>query len=174
MDNKEIKYRVVISRYDIYNLYEHKAIEGFVFDTLDEAHNEAEKKIKEIFDNRFTRSVHPSYNIDPLRCKLNLVQTNPNLYIIQYDSKLQYIPLVRATVHRVDCNFSCRANIITYRGMLISKYLDKWYVSSSLDYQIIGIINDVLSINEICAEADKIWEGITINHKESEVILPDN
>lgn len=170
----EVKFRVVLSRYDIYNLPECKAIEGFILDTIDEARNEAEKKIKEIFNNRFIRSAHPGYRIDPLCCELDLEQTTR--YIIWYDNKLccQRIPLVNVTVQRVDYNFSCRANIIDYRGMQICKYLDKWYVSSKLDHQIIGIIDDPLSINEACAEADKIWEGITIDHKEPEVDLPDN
>ena len=169
---KYTKFRVIIGKYDANNLPNTIAVNGKIYNNQDEAKINAIAMIKDLFDRRFTTNICPGMGYDPLKYELDTKYPAPIIYYNPSYGIEDRIPVFNATWHHVICDFTDTANTIDYRAMHITKYLDKWYVQSKFNYQIIGIIDDKTSVNEICAEADMIWE----NHKDDTiaVTLSDN
>lgn len=166
------KFRVVIGKYDVDDLPNTIAVNGKVYNNQDDAKINAIAMIKDLFDRRFTTNICPGMGYDPLKYELDTKGPAPIIYYNPSYGTEDRIPVFNVTWHHVICDFTSTVNRIDYRAMRITKYLDKWYVQSKFGYQIIGIIDDMGSINDICAEADKIWES----HKDDSttVTLTDN
>ena len=175
---KIVKYRTILSKYDPDNLPNTFAINGIVCNDKEEAKFLSLVMIKDLFDRRYTSNICPCLGYNPRFYELDT--KDPNMCpIIRYNHPGKYpndlgIPVFNATWAVVECTFTDTTNVIEYRAMRINKYHDKWYVSSKFNNQIIGIIDDKTSLNDICAEADKIWEEVKIGYKEPRVVLTDN
>lgn len=173
-----IKYRAILNKYDSSNLPNTSVICGIICNDKDEVKFQSFVMIKDLFDSRYTNNICPGQGYDPRFYELDT--KDPNMCpIIRYNHPAKHpndlgIPVFNATWAVVKCTFTDSTNVIEYRAMRINKYRDKWYVSSTFNNQIIGIIDDKTSLNDICAEADKIWENVKIDHKEPRVTLSDN
>ena len=166
------KFRVIIGKYNSEDLPNSTAINGKIYNSLDDARINAIAMIKDLFDSRFATNICPDKGYDPLNYELDTSGPAPIIYYKPPYSIGERIPVFNATCHHILCNFTNISNTIDYRAMIIMKFQDKWYVQSKFGYQIIGIIDNKRSLNEICAEADKIWD----NHEDNvEVVsLPNN
>lgn len=171
---KITKYRAILSRYDPNNLPDAIAVKGIICNDRDEAMTHCMAMIKDLFDHTFTSNICPGMGYNPRFYELDTDSQYPIIWYNPAYGSNERVPVFNATLTTVECTFSDTTNFIEYRAMRINKYQDKWYVSSKFNNQIIGIIDDKTSINDICAAADKIWEGVKIDHKESEVVLSDN
>lgn len=175
---KITKYRAILNKYDPDNFPNTFTVKGFICNDKDEAKNCSMTIIKDLFDRRYTSNICPGLGYDPRFYDLDT--NDPNMCpFIRYNhpAKDPYdlgIPVFNATWTVVECTFTDTTNVIMYRAMRINKYRNKWYVSSKFNNQIIGIIDDKPSINDICAEADKIWEDVKIDHEEPKAVLSDN
>lgn len=164
-----IKFRAVLSIYDQNNLPNMVAFKGIVFDTVEDAQVGIEKLAKEMLNDLisakvFNKGYDPfgyfieDYNETCIFIRHNKFIFDDNLGCPSksFMYNIHIVPVV--------CIFNGKTNKISYKTMELNQFMDNWYVHS-INGSIIGCIHANESLNEILAQADKIYDELDSDYQ---------